>query len=36
MARYRTSETQERRVTSMVPLLAEDELRTLASAGSHV
>jgi len=36
IARYRTSETQERRVTLDGPLLSDDEIRTLASAGSHV
>ena len=36
IARYRTSETQEKRVTLDGPQLSEDELRTLASAGSHV
>ena len=36
IARYRTSETQEKRVTLDGPQLSDDELRTLASAGSHV
>src|SRR5918993_820518 len=36
IARYRTSETQDKRVTLDGPQLSEDELRTLASAGSHV
>ena len=36
IARYRTSETQEKRVTLDGPQLSEDELRTLASAGGHV
>jgi hypothetical protein len=36
MARFRTSETQDKRVTLDGPQLSEDELRTLASAGSHV
>ena len=36
IARYRTSETQEKRVTLDGPQLSEDELRTLAAAGSHV
>ena len=36
IARYRTSETQEKRVTLDGPQLSADELRTLASAGSHV
>ncbi|HVG04774.1 MAG TPA: fatty acid hydroxylase family protein [Burkholderiaceae bacterium] len=36
IARYRTSETQEKRVTLDGPELSEDELRTLASAGGHV
>ncbi|HVE89908.1 MAG TPA: fatty acid hydroxylase family protein [Burkholderiaceae bacterium] len=36
IARYRTSETQEKRVTLDGPQLSEDEVRTLASAGSHV
>ena len=36
IARYRTSETQEKRVTLDGPQLSDDELRTLASAGSQV
>ena len=36
IARFRTSETQEKRVTLDGPQLSDDELRTLASAGSHV
>ena len=36
IARYRTSETQEKRVTLDGPQLSADELRTLASAGGHV
>jgi len=36
IARYRTSETQEKRVTLDGPQLSDDELRTLASAGGHV
>ncbi len=36
IARYRTSETQDKRVTLDGPQLSDDELRTLASAGSHV
>ena len=36
IARYRTSETQEKRVTLDGPQLDADELRTLASAGGHV
>ncbi len=36
IARYRTSETQEKRVTLDGPQLSADELGTLASAGSHV
>ncbi len=36
IARYRTSETQENRVTLDGPQLSDDELRTLANAGSHV
>ena len=36
IARYRTSETQDKRVTLDGPQLTDDELRTLASAGSHV
>ena len=36
IARYRTPETQEKRVTLDGPQLSEDELRTLASAGGHV
>jgi hypothetical protein len=36
MARFRTSETQDKRVTLDGPQLSEDELHTLASAGSHV
>ncbi|MEP6609159.1 MAG: fatty acid hydroxylase family protein [Burkholderiaceae bacterium] len=34
IARYRTAETQERRVTLDGPQLSDDELRTLASAGA--
>ena len=36
IARFRTSETQEKRVTLDGPQLSDDELQTLASAGSHV
>ena len=36
IARFRTSETQERRVTLDGPQLSDDEIRTLASAGGHV
>ncbi|MBC8105808.1 MAG: fatty acid hydroxylase family protein [Anaerolineae bacterium] len=36
IARFRTSETQEERVTLDGPQLSDDEIRTLASAGSHV
>jgi hypothetical protein len=36
IARFRTSETQEKRVTLDGPQLSDDELHTLASAGSHV
>ncbi|MGH6612409.1 MAG: fatty acid hydroxylase family protein [Burkholderiaceae bacterium] len=36
MARFRTSETQDKRVTLEGPQLSDDELRTLASAGGHV
>ena len=36
IARYRTSETQEKRVTLDGPQLNDDELRTLASVASHV
>jgi len=36
IARYRTSETQDRRVTLDGPRLSEDELRTLARAGGYV
>ena len=36
IARYRTSETQDKRVTLDGPQLSDDELRTLASVGSHV
>jgi len=35
IARYRTSETQEKRVTLDGPLLSDEEIRTLASAASH-
>ncbi len=36
IARFRTSETQEKRVTLDGPQLSDDELRTLASAGGLV
>ena len=36
IARFRTAETQEKRVTLDGPKLSDDELRTLASAGGHV
>ena len=36
IARFRTSETQERRVTLDGPQLSDEEIRTLASAGGHV
>ena len=36
MARFRTAETQDQRCTLDGPRLNDDELRTLASVGSHV
>ena len=36
MARFRTAETQDQRCTLDGPKLNDDELRTLASVGSHV
>jgi hypothetical protein len=36
IARFRTSETQDTRVTLEGPRLSEEELRTLASVGGHV
>ncbi|HVF65853.1 MAG TPA: fatty acid hydroxylase family protein [Casimicrobiaceae bacterium] len=36
IARYRTSETQDKRVTLDGPQLSRDELRSLATAGGHV
>ena len=36
IARFRTNETQEQRCTLDGPRLSDDELRTLASVGSHV
>ena len=35
MARFRTGETQEKRVTLDGPKLSDDELQALQRAGSH-
>jgi len=36
MARFRTNDTQERRCTLDGPTLEADELRSMASVGSHI